>query len=98
MGSQARRRTRSRAQVGDNPRRAAGHRIGKPYKLGLRADAARTAIEEALAGTVGVHVVDAGVDDGSIVVTVTVDSGVGADAIADTLGRYALTCHIKERR
>lgn len=72
--------------------------VGKPYKLGLRADAARTAIEEALAGTVGVHVVDAGVDDGSIVVTVTVDSGVGADAIADTLGRYALTCHIKERR
>jgi fatty-acyl-CoA synthase len=74
--------------------------VGKPYKLALRADAARTAIEEALAATVGVHTVDASVDDGSIVVTVTVDSGVDADAdaIADTLGRYAITWHIKERQ
>jgi fatty-acyl-CoA synthase len=72
--------------------------VGKPYKLALRADAARTAIEEALAATVGVHTVDASVDDGSIVVTVTVDSGVDADAIADTLGRYAFTWHIKERQ
>jgi fatty-acyl-CoA synthase len=72
--------------------------VGKPYKLGLRADAARTAIEDALAGTLGVHAVDAGVDDGSVVVTVTTDSEVDADVIADMLGRYALTWHIKERQ
>jgi fatty-acyl-CoA synthase len=72
--------------------------VGKPYKLGLRADAARTAISEALAGTGGVHAVDAAADDGSIVVTVTVDPGVDADAIAAMLGRYALTWHIKERQ
>jgi fatty-acyl-CoA synthase len=71
--------------------------VGKPYKLGLRADAARTAISEALAGAVGVHAVDASVDDGSIVVTVTADPEVDADAIADALGHYALTWHIKER-
>jgi fatty-acyl-CoA synthase len=72
--------------------------VGKPYKLGLRADAARTEIEEALAGSVGVRAVNAIVDDGSIVVRITVDSGTDADAIADTLGRYTLTWHIKERQ
>jgi fatty-acyl-CoA synthase len=69
--------------------------VGKPYKLGLRADAARTAISEALGG---VHVVDAAVDDGSIVVSVTVEPGTDTDAIAATLGRYALAWHIKERQ
>ena len=69
--------------------------VGKPYKLGLRADAARAAIAEALPG---VHAVDAAIDDGSIVVTVTVDSGADTDSVAATLGRYALTWHIKERQ
>ncbi|AGB22739.1 acyl-CoA synthetase (AMP-forming)/AMP-acid ligase II [Mycobacterium sp. JS623] len=72
--------------------------VGKPYKLGLRADAAHTAISEALAETSGVHAVDAAVDDGSIVVTVTVDPGAATDAIAATLGRYALAWHIRERQ
>jgi fatty-acyl-CoA synthase len=72
--------------------------VGKPYKLGLRADAARTAIEQALAATAGVHAVDESVDDGSICVTVVVGSGADTDAIAATLGRYALTSHITERR
>jgi fatty-acyl-CoA synthase len=68
--------------------------VGKPYKLGLRAEAARTAISEALGGA---HAVEAEVDDGSIVVTVTVDPGEDTNAIAATLGRYALAWHIKER-
>jgi fatty-acyl-CoA synthase len=72
--------------------------VGKPYKLGLRADAAHTAISEALAETSGVHAVDAAVDDGSIVVTVTVDPCAATDTIAATLGRYALAWHIRERQ
>jgi fatty-acyl-CoA synthase len=71
--------------------------VGKPYKVGLRADAARSAIEDALAGTVGVDGVDATVDDGSIVVTVTVDPSADAEAIAAILGRYTLTWDIKDR-
>ena len=72
--------------------------VGKPYKLGLRADAAHTAISEALAETSGVHAVDTAVDDGSIVVTVTVDPCAATDTIAATLGRYALAWHIRERQ
>jgi len=71
--------------------------VGKPYKLSLRADAARSAVQEALAGAVGVDGVEAAVDDGSIVVTVTIDSDADAEAINDTLGRYTLTWDIKEQ-
>jgi fatty-acyl-CoA synthase len=71
--------------------------VGKPYKLGLRADAARSAIEEALAGTAGVGGVEATVDDGSIVVVVTVDAEADVDSIKVTLGRYTLSWDIKER-
>lgn len=71
--------------------------VGKPYKLSLRADAARGAVEEALEGAVGVDGVEAAVDDGSIVVTVIVDSGADAEAINATLGRYTLTWDIKEQ-
>ena len=72
--------------------------VGKPYKLGLRADAARIALSEALAAMAGVHAVEADVDDGSIVVTVTIESDADADAVADTLGRYALAWQLKERQ
>jgi fatty-acyl-CoA synthase len=71
--------------------------VGKPYKLGLRADAARSAIEDALADAAGVDNVDATVDDGAVVVTVTVDAGADTEAITATLDRYALRCDIKER-
>ena len=63
--------------------------VGKPFKLGLRADAARHAINEALEGAVGVHAVEARVDDGSIVITVTAGSEADTAAIDATLGRYA---------
>lgn len=72
--------------------------VGKPYKLGLRADAARSAIEEALAGDVGVIGIDGTVDDGAVVVTVNVGSDADVEAITATLDRYALRWNIQERR
>jgi fatty-acyl-CoA synthase len=72
--------------------------VGKPYKLGLRADAARLAIEDALAEAGGVVGVDATVDDGAVVVTVTVDADADTEAITATLDRFALTWNIQERR
>ena len=72
--------------------------VGKPYKLGLRADAARLAIEEALAGDVGVIGIDGTVDDGAVVVTVNVGSDADVEAITATLDRYALRWNIQERR
>ncbi|WP_370501405.1 acyl-CoA synthetase [Mycolicibacterium sp. jd] len=72
--------------------------VGKPYKLSLRAGAARRAIAEALAGTVGVDGVDAAVDDGSVTVTITVTPEADLDAINAVVGRYPLTWDIKERR
>lgn len=71
--------------------------VGKPYKLSLRADATRNAVEEALAGVGGVDGVDAGVDDGSIVVTVAVNAEADVEAISAALGRYALSWNITER-
>lgn len=70
--------------------------VGKPYKLSLRADAARIAVEEALNGNVGVDGVDAIINDGSIVVTVITNTAADREAISATLGRYALTWNIKE--
>jgi fatty-acyl-CoA synthase len=54
--------------------------------------------EQALTDLVGLHAVDAAVDGGSIVVTVTVESESDVDAVTATLGRYALTRDVKERR
>jgi fatty-acyl-CoA synthase len=71
--------------------------VGKPYKLGLRADAARNAIAEALEGTAGVDRVDATIDDGSIFVTVTVDPSADTQGVKDTLSRYTLSWGVKER-
>jgi fatty-acyl-CoA synthase len=71
--------------------------VGKPFKLSLRADAARGAVEEALAEVGGVDGVDASVDDGSIVVAVTVDSDADVVAIKAMLGRFTLNWDIKER-
>ncbi|HEX7827763.1 MAG TPA: AMP-binding protein, partial [Mycobacterium sp.] len=72
--------------------------VGKPYKLGLRADAARSAIEEALAGNVGVVGIDGTVDDGAVVITVNVGSDADIEAITATLDRYALKWNIAKQR
>jgi fatty-acyl-CoA synthase len=71
--------------------------VGKPFKLGLRANAAQHAIEEALEDVVGVHAVEARVDDGSIIVTVAAGLEADLEAIDATLGRYALAWELKER-
>jgi fatty-acyl-CoA synthase len=71
--------------------------VGKPFKLGLRANAAQHAIEEALEGVVGVHAIEARVDDGSIIVTVAAGLEADLEAIDATLGRYALAWELKER-
>ncbi|MEJ2852453.1 MULTISPECIES: acyl-CoA synthetase [unclassified Saccharothrix] len=67
--------------------------VGKPHKLPLRADAARRAIGAVLAGVE----VDAVVEDGSVVVTVTVPSDVDEAAVKDVLGRFAIASRVEVR-
>lgn len=71
--------------------------VGKPYKPALRADATRAAVRDALTSVPGVVDVEAKVDDGSIVVIVSVGAGTDTDAVAAILGRYALAWDVKER-
>jgi fatty-acyl-CoA synthase len=71
--------------------------VGKLYKLPLRADAARRAVQEALSQFHGVHEVTARADDGSIVVTVMLDPGADETALRTVLDRYAIRWEIKER-
>jgi fatty-acyl-CoA synthase len=71
--------------------------VGKPYKLPLRADAARTAVTEALAEIDGVANVLAATEDGATVITITADPGADHQAIDTLLSRYTLTYRIAER-
>jgi fatty-acyl-CoA synthase len=70
--------------------------VGKPYKLGLRADAARKAIHDALSDTAGVEDVDATVDDGTVVVTVRIGPDADTEAITGMLDRYALSWKLEK--
>ncbi|MEV5834159.1 acyl-CoA synthetase [Nocardia sp. NPDC052112] len=63
--------------------------VGKPYKLGLRADATRRELQDALGQVTGVHSVTAVVEDGAIVTTVELDDATDGAAAA-ILGRYAI--------
>jgi fatty-acyl-CoA synthase len=71
--------------------------IGKPYKLPLRADAARTAIRDALAGYTGIESVDATVEDGAAVVTVTLDSSTDRRAVETALDHYPVKSRLEEK-
>ena len=62
--------------------------VGKPYKLALRADATRRAIAEALAPFEGV--VEALIEDGTVVAAVTLPSDVDESKVAATLARYTI--------
>ncbi|MEV0248870.1 acyl-CoA synthetase [Nocardia sp. NPDC050712] len=64
--------------------------VGKPYKLGLRADATRRELLDAFAEVAGVRGVDAVVEDGTVSATVDIDAAVDRQAIEATLGRYAI--------
>ena len=65
--------------------------VGKPYKLPLRADAARRAVLDALRGIDAHATVDTRIEDGDPVVAVTVAPGTDLDAVGALLGRYAIT-------
>ncbi|GAA4886170.1 acyl-CoA synthetase [Actinomycetospora straminea] len=67
--------------------------VGKPYKLDLRADATRRAVADALAAVPDAEV-EAHIDDGSVVVTVTAPTSCDRTAIGDALGAYAVTWNL----
>jgi fatty-acyl-CoA synthase len=68
--------------------------VGKPYKVALRAAAARTAILEALCDVPGIETVDVITEDGAMVVTVTIDETADPHVVDRVLGRYPLTYRI----
>jgi fatty-acyl-CoA synthase len=71
--------------------------IGKPYKLPLRADAARRAALDALAELPGIADVTAAMDGSAPVVTVTVDSSADRDAVATVLDQFTTAWRIEAR-
>ncbi|WP_324198441.1 acyl-CoA synthetase [Nocardia beijingensis] len=72
--------------------------VGKPYKLGLRADATRRELVDALTGITGVHSIAATVEDGAIVAIVELDDAGDENAVAVVLGRYAIEWRVGVRR
>ncbi|HVK29097.1 MAG TPA: acyl-CoA synthetase [Nocardioides sp.] len=68
--------------------------VGKPYKLALRADAARRAVEEALADFAGVTDVEGLVADGSVRIMVTVEADADAAAVRIRLDEFALASEV----
>jgi fatty-acyl-CoA synthase len=71
--------------------------VGKPYKLGLRADATRRELQDALEQVAGVRAVTAAVEGGAIVATVEVDPAV-ENGVAEVLGRYAIRWKVVVRQ
>ncbi|MUL65636.1 acyl-CoA synthetase [Mycobacterium sp. CBMA 234] len=70
--------------------------VGKPHKLPLRADAARAAIGDAVAGVSAVRSVSAGIEDSRTVVTVHVAADADHSEVEHILSRYTLTWRITE--
>lgn len=68
--------------------------VGKPYKLALRADAARRAVEDALADLHGVTAVEGLVADGSVHVVVRVGPDVDDAAVRTRLDAFALASEV----
>ncbi|MEV6336129.1 acyl-CoA synthetase [Nocardia vinacea] len=64
--------------------------VGKPYKLGLRADATRRELTDALAEVAGVRDVATTVTAGAVVATIELDHGSDEGPVAEVLGRYAI--------
>ncbi|MFI0914866.1 AMP-binding enzyme [Streptomyces abikoensis] len=63
--------------------------VGKPCKLALRADATRRAVAEALAGHGHDTHVDAAIEDGSVLLSLTPGTG-DREAVSAVLDQYAL--------
>jgi fatty-acyl-CoA synthase len=70
--------------------------VGKPYKPALRADAAYSAANEALSGHSGIESIEAAIEDGSPVVTITLNSSADHRAVEETLGRYPMTSRLEK--
>ncbi|MBX7435132.1 acyl-CoA synthetase [Mycobacterium sp. Y57] len=70
--------------------------VGKPYKLPLRADAARLAARDALAGLSGIVEVTAEADGGAPVVTVTVEPSADHESTAAALDQFTTTWRIAQ--
>ncbi len=68
--------------------------VGKPYKLPLRADAARRELSRALDGLDPVPAVHTAVEDGSLVAIVEVGSPADEAAVTPILDRYAVAWKI----
>ncbi|MEU9052132.1 acyl-CoA synthetase [Streptomyces sp. NPDC048384] len=71
--------------------------VGKPFKLPLRADAARRVLTDALAGIDDVAGVSAEADSGSVAVTVTLRASAPAATRAEVerrVGNFAVPCRI----
>jgi fatty-acyl-CoA synthase len=69
--------------------------VGKPYKLGLRADATRRELRAALDAIAGVHDVDANVEGSSIVAVVNVSPSADEAAVKAIVGRYAIESRLE---
>ncbi|MFB8005138.1 acyl-CoA synthetase [Nocardia sp. NPDC056000] len=72
--------------------------VGKPYKLGLRADATRRELLDALAETTGVAGIAAAGQDGAIIATVALDPDADRSAVEAILSRYAIESRIEVRQ
>ena len=74
--------------------------VGKPYKLPLRADAARRVLTDVLADIDDVEGVGAEADSGSVRVTVTLRTSTPAATAAEVerrVGNFAVPCRIVGR-
>ncbi|WP_051021781.1 acyl-CoA synthetase [Nocardia araoensis] len=68
--------------------------VGKPYKLGLRADATRRELVDALAEIAGIRSITAAVEDGAIVASVELEPSADQQAVEAVLGRYAIAWRV----
>lgn len=71
--------------------------VGKPYKLALRADAARRAAQQALDGVDHVDHVEAAIEGGSVIVTVTAFASGDTTEIKAALDRYPVEWRMKDQ-
>ncbi|HTJ68454.1 MAG TPA: acyl-CoA synthetase [Actinospica sp.] len=65
--------------------------VGKPYKLGLRADAARSELTDALADVGGIEDVRTWIEDGSVAAEIVLTDSADEAEVKAILARYALT-------
>lgn len=70
--------------------------VGKPYKLALRADAAKRAVQDALADLEGIVEVSGVVADGSVRVLVRTDHVADVVAVRGRLDTYAIGSEVIE--